>query len=1235
MGTVSPLASGTIATDGEVTSSNDIRFARFERIRQLGRGASGIVYEAFDRETNARVALKTLRRLDPYLLVRFKNEFRALQDLRHPNLVRLGELVEEDGSWAFSMELIEGPDFLSYVTGGHRYVSDAFEAAPDPSFARAPRFDDARLRSALVQLARGLVALHDAGKVHRDIKPTNILVGPDDRLVLLDFGFVAGREGDPDLEPGWTVGTPDYMAPEQARGELPGPEADWYSVGTLLYRALTGTLPFRGDATSILQDKQYVEPTPPGRAAPDVPPDLDALCASLLAIEPEHRPTGRQVLDRLGVRRAPRASGLMEVVGGEGADLFVGRDAEIAELRARFDQMTEGASAIVSIRGESGVGKSALARRFLQSLETEVDVVTLVGHCYERESVPYKAADELVDAITRHLLGFTEARVDALVTEDAPLIARVFPVVRRLPSFARLTRQTDGAIDPVILRARLYQALRDLLRNLAESARLVVLVEDLHWADADSRALLSALMREPAPPIMLITTERAHSVQERARAEVFPTAHIIHVGALSAVEADELAARLYAQADGDVPAERRQLAGHARGHPLFIHELVRASLDTDELVDAAADLNDLVWRRVEALDVGARQIIELVAVAGEPVAQERIAHAAGIAHGDFVELVAALRAERLVRTQGVRRADAIAPFHDRVRVAVLAQLPTSLRAGCHEAIALAHEAAEHADARSLARHWLGAGRRDRAAEYAEEAARQAVELFAFDTAASLYEMALELAEPGSRDHRRLRVHLGDALANAGRSAEAATHYLAAVGARTDVPALELKRRAADQLLRAGHVERGMEVLEDVLDIVGIPMPSTSKASLAGLLLRRAHLRLRGLGFRQRDEAQIPAEELMRVDVCWSACMGVGAVDHLLTPQFQARHLLYALRAGEPRRVARAVAIETFLGAAALVRPSITDAHIAMLTELASKTDDGYAEAMATLAEAARDGFYSRWQAAAEGAEKAHAIMRDKCAGVGREMSMADQVLVVARIWLGELRELRAFIADRIRQADAIEDHYAAASLRVGILNLPLLVAGDVRAARTEVERGIEVWPSSSYYWQHYLGLVARAHIDLYAGDARAAHDSVADEWPRLERAMILRVGFARIMLQFLRGRTALAAARGESSPMARAALLRTADRAARALDKEPVPHTAGFARVLRAGAAAIDGRVADVHKHLEAALAVFDDTGTALMSALVRRVIGDRDGAEEWLRDRGVAEPDRLAAVLTPGLESS
>ena len=290
---------------------------RFERIRCLGEGGAGVVYEALDRERGTRVALKMLRRVTAESLTFLKREFRAMQDVHHPNLASLGELVYEADECFFTMELVEGVDWLEYVQSSRSLVAELPPTGSDRGSAltRAasiagresqPRFDEERLRDGLRQLAEALTALHAAGLVHRDVKPSNVRVTHDGRLVLLDFGLVVlTNASNP-----WTqeaAGTPAYMAPEQVGTAGVGPEADWYAVGVLLFEALTGNLPFMGPALDVMIRKQREQPPLASTVAAGVPPDLDALCSALMRVAPTTRPKGQEVLRALGAVSIPRS----------------------------------------------------------------------------------------------------------------------------------------------------------------------------------------------------------------------------------------------------------------------------------------------------------------------------------------------------------------------------------------------------------------------------------------------------------------------------------------------------------------------------------------------------------------------------------------------------------------------------------------------------------------------------------------------------------------------------------------------------------------------------------------------------------------------------------------------------------------------------------------------------------------------------------------------------------------
>src|SRR5437870_11728802 len=415
------------------STSDFLGTERFRVRRRLGSGGMGVVYEAHDRDTDKVLALKALTRTDASNIYRFKKEFRALADVSHPNLVSLYEFMSDGNSWFFTMELVRGVTFIEYVRPGFRSrrnqssgtatlfkstddsdantdheaqtmeldgpsmrvsteVGSGFDSSHDRA-ASDSKLDLDRLRAALRQLAEGLHGLHETGKLHRDIKPSNVLVTREGRVVILDFGLVTEVEGKGIHDSVNLVGTPDYMSPEQG-AQLPiSQSSDWYSVGVMLYQALTGKLPFSGKFFEVMMNKQSLDPPAPIELAPDVPKDLNDLCVRLLRRKPDERPTGRRVLRFLGPGKssAPTAK---RAQPAHPSPPFVGRERHVQELMDAFSATRQGQTVTVYIHGSSGMGKTALVRHFLEKLRDQEEYVAILeGRCYERESVPYKALD--------------------------------------------------------------------------------------------------------------------------------------------------------------------------------------------------------------------------------------------------------------------------------------------------------------------------------------------------------------------------------------------------------------------------------------------------------------------------------------------------------------------------------------------------------------------------------------------------------------------------------------------------------------------------------------------------------------------------------------------------------------------------------------------------------------------------------------------------------------------------
>jgi len=315
------------------------KLGQYELVRELGRGGFGVVYEARHIGRGDRVALKTLPTMqdgqslssrDADRLHRFRREFRSLADVNHPNLVGMQSLEVDGECWFFTMDLVDGVDFLDYVRP-------------------ANRLDIERLLRVVPQLVRGIIALHHMGIVHRDLKPSNVLVNRDGHLLVLDFGLVAELQhiaGETQsMGTKHFAGTPRYAAPEQATGERTA-AVDWYAMGAMLFEAITGKAPFSGSGFEVMLKKQ-TEAAEPLREREGLATELNTLARlidELLQREPSKRPGDEAIASRLGVRldstRYDSASDSNGSYDGELAksaasqedELLIGRETQLAEL---------------------------------------------------------------------------------------------------------------------------------------------------------------------------------------------------------------------------------------------------------------------------------------------------------------------------------------------------------------------------------------------------------------------------------------------------------------------------------------------------------------------------------------------------------------------------------------------------------------------------------------------------------------------------------------------------------------------------------------------------------------------------------------------------------------------------------------------------------------------------------------------------------------------------------------
>lgn len=650
---------------------------RFHIRRLLGTGSFGVVYEAFDGLRNRDIALKTLPHADGATVARFKREFRSLAELRHPNLASLYELLVVNDEWTLTMELIRGTDLLEHLS-----FAEIQSAFLDPAES-AETFDpDARIslrrrpakegrlsavylqhvRETFRQLAEGIAFLHANGVVHRDVKPSNVMITPQGRVVLLDFGLAIDGRSDSSIDEDLIVGTPGYMSPEQIAMAKPAPASDWYSFGVMLYQALTGHRLFSGsNAGEILDHQLRATPIPASSVLPGLPEDLCALADRCLERDPEQRPAAGEILATLG-------SNLVQARGDvrthqRPADL-IGRGREVRTLvRSVTTLMTEG-SGMLLLHGAPGVGKSVLADSVLDEVRSTTNPLILGGRCHGWESLPFNAIDAIVDSVARHVRMQPSAATDEMLSRCVAMTA-LFPTLA-FPATAASNEDETVMLPPTPsqLLARAASELQSLLTALADGRPVVLFLDDAQWGDYQSAEVFLRLLdpRHSLPLVLILcysTDDWRTSLLLQALIGSPIRRHEVRVEPLSAALVEKLAKRDWPQASKSM---RALAAQESDGNPGLLDHIVRHVAH-----DASAEplLAHAVAARLSDLSTSAQRIFSLLRDENGPMAEDEVERRLELFESD--EPLRTLTRARLVRLRRTGDLFELDLYHPRLR----------------------------------------------------------------------------------------------------------------------------------------------------------------------------------------------------------------------------------------------------------------------------------------------------------------------------------------------------------------------------------------------------------------------------------------------------------------------------------------------------------------------------------------------------------------------------------------
>ena len=1184
---------------------------RYRIVSFLGRGATSLVYKAVDLQKNMQVALKTIRFQEQDEIYRIKQEFRFFRDFYHQNLVLFYDLHVEDHICFFTMEFVEGVDFISFASG-----------------------DPARLRDGFGQLVHAINAVHESGRLHRDLKPGNIVAEPSGRVVLLDFGLAYEAHGSFRGETQWLGGTPAYMAPELTRGEAATQASDLYGMGVILYEGLTGRLPYPETAPVQRHEAQKTPPPHPLALRPEAPADLAQLALRLLAFDPADRPTLAEL--RGAVHADPTRAGSTQPAGEARAEPqeapFIGRTVELAQLKYAWARALAGRRVGVHVKGVSGVGKTTLIERFLA--ETRLDDAAFVIHsrCHPQEAVRYNALDALVDQLSRHLARERPERLKALMPDDLPALLTMFPVLTRIP-WPLGDEPRFLLNDPRALARLGMKALGQLVGRIAERRPIAIWIDDLQWSDAGSLPILDALAQAAGEgrPILTVFSYRSDLVTPgsvAAELEARGDGGDVEVErmTLAPLKTDEVLDLMAELSGGPPDAEfARAVAEQSAGLPFFVLQFAA------ERSASAEGPRERLARRLGGLHPHQPLVLEVVSVAARPLEESALVRILARYSASARDIYRLLNQNLLRRAESHGRS-AVETYHDMIRVAVLGAVGEAAKRERHRAIAETLAAGPDLDHPVLVEHFLGAGENERACHHAVLAGREARERLLFGQAVDFFALAARLRDPLA-DGAALGIEYAEALSDAGRSSQAADMFAAAARVHADdsARAARLTDRAAGQMLYSGRLQEGYAAYRGLFAGLGLDFPQTHARARRMSVSNRVAI-LAGL-HRLPGRARGRDATLARLDTLWAASKGFVMLDYVLGDAIFSRYLREASAARDPARLVRALALEATAMAALGSRWSLKRAE-RLLTRaqgLAQAVADPYEQLVLMACRASVEWHRGRWANAMSMAREALARHRRERVRYDFEVTIALALLSSALTLSGRLEESKALLGEIIEDAQARGDGYVLSNFRLNQFIYLAAADDDADAALRHADAILPDLPDgrfTSLHWSHYQTAVNGL---VYAGRGWDAFALAERRWASIVEAGFPQLGMLGIQALEIRARAALAAARAGAPPPALAAwtaerLIGIAQADARAIAKRrEIGCAAPIAAAIGASVAALRGDEATARRELDAAAAGFEASGMAHYAAAARARNG---GSFDPLASVGVKRPERYADFL-------
>lgn len=1230
---------------------------RYELEHVLGSGAYGQVFQAWDTIRRRKVAIKVLRDNSADALLQFKQEFRALTEIRHRNLIRflkLGRAASD--SWYLVMELIEGSALTATSTASQSadMIALALESTQnnnsqlEPTGAFDPEQEDIKrvyeheiaplfapelIRSRIAQIGSGLRALHSAGVIHCDLKPSNVLISATGRVVILDFGVARYTRhlGAHHQAPRANAGTRPYMSPEFRSGDEPHPGVDWYATGMMLAELLTGLSPAYISALSFEERSNAFS------VAAEQFPDhaqLFELANALLHPSVLLRANGQDVLRVCGDSPAS-----FEREEDSFTFPFMRRERELEHLLAMWTRYLSGQPTHVVVEGVAGIGKTALCREFVQEVtKREQPPIVLVARCRTDELLGYRAFDELVDGVASVLRQMSDEERQPFTELIGNSLAELFPTLR---PFKTTTKENLKTPPEAALRE-----LHSLLRNLTTQQDAIIWIEDIHLADEDSLRWFAQIFAPGQSPraFLMFTRRPSENARLTDHFDIDTLGYAIPIFRLTPLDDQFVEATIRKWLPEGI-ANREEVIRHltrfGKGHPYLLRELCR---DTElaKSMTSSTTLTRLLRARLERLS--ALDSLVLVTMASSSVALTRtqIAQVANVTLEDVDDAIDRLESELLIwQVSSRNNEEEVYEISQRsITDTILHLIEPEMLADIHLRHAqLGMSGTIHAmPAATIVSHFVRGGNLIDARSFAEKTAESALARGAWAIGAQMHDILLQIArDSGQKPSKKLRENAIECRLRTGRGVDAAKLLLELAAETTDSEARTLRRRAAEAMILSGHVSEGLRINQTAMP-PGLKAPMPFVPSIVDLfrLDRQLHKRLSNYDFDSvATPNEVNEEHTAHLDTYRMLGIDLGLVDAVQAYHYTIRELHAALDSRSTTEILRALS-----GYCAYTNMNGGEAerrvrnYLKLARRLAEKDGNLLLLHWLRICEGTIDYHNGAYMLGWEKIQPSYAWMHENASDQQMMLAYLEQHRLFCCMMFLDTEGLRKSYYQQL--VNARTHHNRLLETSMTLVGFQTWLIDDVpEAAAAVLERVHWRGPTKGFQLYDYLRLRAETEIVLYQGTIGPELDYLIDRWLRFEGTLLART--VRLCLdegRYLHARLLLLRARRDGRFSTRDRL--TTMYIIKSLTAQSRALAQGWGHSIAANLYFADRKFGKAHQSLRKAESIFQNAhldyyaSAARVAGHVSKVWPQPSCPIAEMRNKGVIAPDRITRANHP-----